>query len=646
MRIRLRERDSHTRRWRTVIDQRVSVTSCTRIVPQELNESSDLQFLLQPDRSDGWGVQFDARILIGNFTVASTVEKERPEFVLRLSTDEDDGSEYFYCSGRMLRDYVGQTEVRIEVHGRDRDEEQNQWLDPSPVPAPPERWKTVLSADLYISAGKLEQEAFEALCSEVADYSAGMLLDVYGKTFVNLELERRPGETAPVLVLQRLRQVLEQMATSLRAVARRPAYRLKTRRVREPALAQLAVNDRTLDEFCLDPTLGVPLDNGGVHFLEHVREVASPSFDMPENRVLSGFLHFLALQVRDLRRRMEQEVAVREDRREYRHRRRSDGAKTWWESEDLPRIEELNNLLGIVNLMGHELAELRRSPFLPPTRPLQHVPPSTPLLRSHKAYTSAFKTIVNHFQAFRVQVDDKHLVLRARSLPVLYEWWCLLEVLRSLRGCLRYAQAEDFGPHSPFRRLAEERDRFIVEFQPDQSVDFEDASGRLVRCRYIPSYRGMLNSRGSAYGFLAEYRERTPDIAIEIFAPGDTSGGPPELIIVLDAKYSSEPHLVKLDEVNRKYGKIGIFQTGKVLSRQVWAMTTMPAAGVTRLQHAPEWAAYCTVDNIGFWSDDFDITSFAAGVVQARPKMPAGRPPLDSLLRFLLKRAGVVLHGG
>src|SRR5262245_48294164 len=208
MRIRLRERDPQTRRWHTVIDQRVSVTSCTRIVPQELSESCDLQFVLVPEKSDGWGMQFDARVLIGNFPVASTLEKDRPDFVLRVGEDED-GSEHFYCFGRMLRDWAGQTELSIEVRPHE---------EPGYYPLEPEYeepWKTVLSADLYISAGKLEQEAFEALCSEVADYSAGMLLDVYGKTFVNLELERRPGESAPVLVLQRLRQVIEQMASSL-----------------------------------------------------------------------------------------------------------------------------------------------------------------------------------------------------------------------------------------------------------------------------------------------------------------------------------------------------------------------------------------------------------------------------------------------
>src|SRR5262249_56791937 len=110
---------------------------------------------------------------------------------------------------------------------------------------------------------------------------------------------------------------------------------------------------------------------------------------------------------------------------------------------------------------------LRAPPLPRPAPPLRNVPPSTPLVRHHKAYSSAFKTIVSHFQAFRVQVDDKHLLVRARSLPVLYEWWCLLEVLRVLRGCLPFSEAEELGPGSPFRRLAEDRDRFVGAFEPD-----------------------------------------------------------------------------------------------------------------------------------------------------------------------------------
>src|SRR5262249_56267649 len=100
-----------------------------------------------------------------------------------------------------------------------------------------------------------------------------------------------------------------QRAASARAARRRLRSRLKSRRVREPALAELAVSDVTLEETCLDPTLAVPLEGGGVHFREHVREVASPSYDLPENRMIAGFLHFLSQHVHDLRRRIAPQVA-------------------------------------------------------------------------------------------------------------------------------------------------------------------------------------------------------------------------------------------------------------------------------------------------------------------------------------------------
>ena len=115
MRIRLRERDQQTRRWHGVLDQRVSVTSCTRVVPLALNESSELSLFLHPEPGDGWGVHFDARILVGNFPVASTLERDRPDFTLRLASEGEDGSDYFVCSGRLLRDWVGETEDRKSV---------------------------------------------------------------------------------------------------------------------------------------------------------------------------------------------------------------------------------------------------------------------------------------------------------------------------------------------------------------------------------------------------------------------------------------------------------------------------------------------------------------------------------------------------
>jgi hypothetical protein len=621
MRILLRERDRQNRRFTMLLDERPRLAAADHphaAAPLTLTESSELVLRLYPDEL----ATFQARVYVGNVLMASTLESDRPDYLLEV-VEADPGKEHFACSGRLFKDWVGQTELAVDVWSA-------------------ECWQRVLVAGLSVTAGKMEQEAFRLLCTAIADHSAAVLLDVYGKTFLGLEPERRLGESVPVATLQRVRQAIDQIDASLRAIARRPAYRLKTRRVREPALAEQSVSDLTVEETCVDPTLAVATGTA-IRFREHVREVASPSFDLAENRLISGFLHFLALQIGDLKTRMRHEVQLREERHSYRHRRGGEGGKTWWESEDLPRIEELQKLLTSVTAMERDLARLRTHAFLPGGAQLREVPQATPLIRSHKAYASAFKVIVMHFMAYRVHLDDQHLLMRAKSLPVLYEWWCMLEVLHLLQSCLSLSKSTAGEVGSPFRRRAEERERFVIEFDEDQAVDFRDEQGWLIRLRYVPHYQSGRDSRGRTYGQLGQEGERTPDIALEIFPPAPQQLNTPELIIVLDAKYSSVSHQQKLEEVKRKYAKLGVFKSGRVLSRQVWALTPAPPQTVETSN--PEWASFCTVDNQGFWSEEFEMASSVAGVVQAKPQMPAGRSPLECLLRLLLKRAGVVLQG-
>jgi len=615
MRILLRELLSATRRT-TLLDLAVPAGETVRADGLNLNESSRLAFLVYPDE----GPSVQVRLRVGNFLVASTLPRDRADFLLREPDDLPDGAPHFLaCSGFLLRDWVGQTDLVIEV------QQAGHWR------------RAVHVAPLFIAAGKLEQAAFEALCREIADHSAAALLDVYGKTFVGLEAGPRRGGAGPVAELERVRQTIHRLAAALRDIARQPAYRLKARRVREPALAGQAVSDLTLEEACVDPTLAVA-HRRGVAFREQVREVASPHFNLAEHRTLAGFIDFVGRQLGDLGGRLHREVKLREERRAYRHRRDVDGEKSWWEMEDLPRIDELNRLLASVATLDRELTGLWRFSFLARGALLRAEPAATPLFRARRAYAEAYQTMVSHFRTYRVRVDEEHLLTRAKSLPVLYEWWCVLQVMRGLQGALRLR--EQPGTGSPFQCLREDRDTFVVEFASDQRVDFVDMAGRLVRLRYQPSYRSRRESHGAGYGWLGREHERTPDVAIEIYGADATL--PPELVIVFDAKYSSVPHAEKLREVKDKYDRIGVHRTGRVLSRQVWALT--PAAPAYPGAALPDCAPFCTVDNEGFWSDDFDMASSVAGAIQTKPLLMEGRSPLEILLRLLLGRAGLQLR--
>ncbi len=616
MHIELRERDPVTRRWTTLLDVRCSPAEPHQHGALALNEASDIELTIRLDAGD-----FAARVLVGDVLVASTREADRADFL--ILPGEDALGEKLSVRGRLLRDWVGLTEFHVQMLG-------------------PEGWQPVLIVmPLQIAAGKIAQEEFEALCEEVAGHSAAALLDVYGKTFFGLEMEYKKGEHAPVAALHRVRHAIDQMSVALREIATQPAYRLKTRRVREPAIVEQSVGDLTLEEACLDPTLAVRT-RSGVAFREHVREAAAPHFNLTENRILSGFLNFLLLQLSDLESRLLSEIELREERKEYYHRPPAEGEKSWWETEDLPRILEMRKLLDNLHAMRTELHRLTRYPFLPRGAELRDIPQSTPLLRSNRAYASAYKTVLGHFKSFRVRLGEDHLLTRGKSLPVLYEWWCALEVMRILQGCLKLCEQQPQGRGSPFRRLEAERTRFVVEFTPDQAVDFEDDTGRLVRLRYVPSYRPEDESGGLAFGLLSPEEERTPDIGLEIYPSGDRTNPVPELIAVFDAKYTSVPHRQKLEEVRLKYGKIGVFATGLVLSRQVWALA--PSGPLPPRSYGPAFSAHCTVDNSGFWRDDYDMKSWTAGVIQAKPRLGLERSPLEGLIRLLLRRAGVAVR--
>lgn len=617
MRILIRERID--RRMTTLLDVSSIGVATTVKKPQErllVDETSEIGLRVYPDVIES----FEVRAWIGNVIAASTrVDIDRPEFVLNIPMEGDGDSEYFSCSGQLFRNWAGQTDLTIESLERGT-------------------WHRVLCLPVDVRAGKMSQEAFEELCSQIADQSAALLMDVYGKTYLGLERTRRATDFGPVAMLRRLRDAVTRMSSCLRAIEREPTFRLQQRSVREPALAGDSVTSLTLEHAVLDSTMVVER-SGDVYLRDQVREVPVANYDRFENRVIGGFVQFLDWQISDINRRLAREIHVRRERRRSRSNPKPEGQQTWWESEDLPRIKELAQLERNTALLQRTVSRWKQYCFLPAAPILRTVPRITPLARVHTPYRRAFQVIRDHMQKYRANLDEYNLLVHAKTLPVLYEWWCVLEVIRILHRHLHPPNAAIGDRHTPFRRFAEHEDRFVIEFGNDQRLDFRDGADRIVRLRYEPAYQSARLNPEATYGLLGTTRERTPDIAIEIYGAEEGLLDAPSLILVFDAKYSTSSYEWKIDEVKHKYGKIGLFGTGETLSRQVWAL--MPGPPSCPSNSSPEWAAFCAVDNHAYWSSQFDMGSTVAGAIQARPRMMAGIPPLESLVIDLLDRAGV-----
>lgn len=562
-----------------------------------------------------WDNRPDLRVSIGSMLVASTINTDRVERIL-----PDPEERYaLSCFGAFLQDWVGLTELVIELR-----------------PERPGPWIALLVLPLSVSAGKISVERFEQLFLELERYSASVLFDIHGKTWLGLKGALPPTSAAPSAVLMRLRETIGELDRLLHRVARQPASRLRITTSREEALPGQAVSELTLAEACRDPSI---LRRHGSHvvFAEHVRERSQIDYRLPEHQVIADFSEYLKGQFQDLRQRIDYELEERKDRKRWRNHSRG-GGRTWWETEDQPRIEELDRHRAEINLLQNTLAKWRLWPFLPAGRALQNKPRSTPLFRNHPVYRQVFRVLSRHFLAFQTTLDTQPLLMRVRSLPVLYEWWCAVRVIGILaRGLTPLS-------HDPLDRpiIAREERRFTIEFSANQVIAFTDNRGMRVRFRYQPEYPA---NRPTGPVLLDSSSLRTPDLAIEIFSNrnrGDVSPQEaremPELILVMDAKYSSVSQHEKMLEVMTKYSKIGDRRTGRVLSRQVWALTpTAPA----ELSYGAELKRLSTVDNVGFWSENFDIGNPVAGAVRALPTRPGEHDPLEALVVKVLRLAGV-----
>jgi hypothetical protein len=618
-------------RWQPVGEATVAPASPARLPEAEASESDVLrvQVIAPPDAAPA------VRVRVGSVLVASTIPADR---VALLDHDDADGADAppLVCRGRFLADWVGLTELTVEVRLGD---------DP--------RWTQVLELPLAVTAGKLATEEFHRLFAELEHDAAAVLLDVHGKTQVGMRRAGSLASSAPVAMLSRISATVAELTDLLRRMARRPASRLRVRRSRELALPGQAISDATLAEACRDPGL-LGQVGAAVAFREHLREHSRPDYRTPEHRAIADFAEYLKAQLADLRQRIDAEVLEREGRRRWRNFAPEPGKPTWWEAEDLPRIEELRRCRARVAELRAAVDEWGRLPFLPPGRCLRTGPPSTPVFRNVAVYRGVYRVIASHFQAYQATLDTQAMLTRARSLPVLYEWWCAVRVVRVLARGLTPLGGDDQTAPLISTGLAQEGRRFTIEFASDQAITFTDGRRTRVRFRYQPRYAAG-EVAGQAVAVLEAGALRTPDMALEIYqatAEGracphcgkilEVAPAPapdiPALIVVLDAKYSSLPQWEKMKEVAASYSKLGDPRTGRVLSRQVWALTPAAPAGGPG---ADGLRRYCTVDNEAFWSEQFDLDGPVNGAVQTRPVEPGSFDPLAALLVRLLKRAGV-----
>ncbi len=201
---------------------------------------------------------------------------------------------------------------------------------------------------------------------------------------------------------------------------------------------------------------------------------------------------------------------------------------------------------------AQQLADLLAAPFFAQVSALRQAPVVTPLIRRDPAYRQVYRMwralhqglIIDPGAPFDLSVVD---------LPLLYERWCLVQVLRVLLDL-----DVDVRFHSLLVAPHDDADAWSLSLRTDEPLLVAAFNGWTLTLRYQPRYRPRSVARSNDIFVSLDRYTRIPDIAIEMFRPDRAPR-----VIALDAKYrlSADGSGIPADALAEAYayaGAIGV----------------------------------------------------------------------------------------
>lgn len=289
--------------------------------------------------------------------------------------------------------------------------------------------------------------------------------------------------------------------------------------------------------------------------------------DIPEHRILKGFIELLEeksafcrkraqRQLHEVRRELDRPVPL-DKRNGYQVVRNREIRRLEYVIRDLTRI-------------GMKIAELKRAPFLESVRPV-HEFVLTPVFQSVPSYYEAFQLALGYIRASYWTLGDG-TEAAVKKTSRLFEIWVFLQTIQALQtlGCkpsFATGLARQITPTS-----------FVLDLQRDTTVEFLLRDNWRLRARFEPDIHSpsLARERGE-YLATAGAALRSPDVLIEFFSGYDGDGLPViEYAVVIDAKYSLGLSNTRQEQkVMERLEKYYLIQRtgrpGYPVVRQVWA---------------------------------------------------------------------------
>lgn len=441
----------------------------------------------------------------------------------------------------------GETRVRVEVRNPE---------------ASSDAWEQLLQIVVYVVPTKVREEAYQHLVDELKAHSRSLLVDLYGKSRRTYDLRfSREGRSfhSREEELEAIESVVQRLGVLLPAIEHRPASRV----VRQIAPTNYWGSERL-------SSIGMTsLAQRGISVKASPRPISvfdarmRESFDIPEHRLLKGFLEDLTQRLCLCARAAVEHMQAIEHERPLRDIRFREGLSIY-ESVDLPKLIRLRDAERKAKRLRRLVHGMTELPFL------QEVPAQRPTARdgtfqqSHD-YRELFG-IIRRFLAkgaLEYEGDDFSGVTKLTSR--LFEQWCFLRIINAFRAT-----------GVEMREWTEAlRDylfsRFLLDF--DRGLQFEGSLGGKMRLRfrYEPWILGEEAAAAAGETLCRVSKQNvawSPDVVIECLLPaGDTWES--VYAIVLDAKYVSRIHDSQWNDT-RKYFQIRSTRSRRQIVRQVW----------------------------------------------------------------------------
>ncbi len=196
-----------------------------------------------------------------------------------------------------------------------------------------------------------------------------------------------------------------------------------------------------------------------------------------------------------------------------------------FESRYLPRIRSYEILVDRARRSAAGLRQLLSShTFLQEAGPPRTRFGPTPIFLGRDSYRLAYDCLCEARQRFGTKVDVKNaLSIRTKRFSVLYEYWCFMTVVETLRGALGMPEV-----HGGYVLVD---DIYHPELVPGQSFVFSLPGQAKVTAVYEPEFPPAGESRAAPFVAAWVSAPLRPDVIVEI-----RSGKRPSVMLALDAK--------------------------------------------------------------------------------------------------------------